>query len=129
MGDVLVKDSTFYVLLLALLFLSAVCALVVVPILVLFNWWGYLVLGILGVSTGFLVNNFVMGLDDFSHHHHGGVWFVMIFGSLLNFFVLYYLLPVDVSSHSFSAGSLFAFCFLLPNFLGHIVAKYEKINK
>ncbi|MCF7866013.1 hypothetical protein K9L67_01090 [Candidatus Woesearchaeota archaeon] len=123
MARIILGDSTFYVLLIALLLVSAACAYILIPILLFLGWFGYFVTGILGLTLGVFINHFVQNLDDFTKHHHAGVWFVIIFGSLLNFSVIYVSVPVNIYSYAFSAGLLFAICFLIPNLLSHIFVK------
>ena len=129
MKSFVLRDTTFYILLFGLIFVSAGAAFLLIPMLLFLGWFGYLVTAILGLSIGLLVNHFIHDLDDLTKHHHAGIWLVIILSSILNFFIIYMSVPVNVSEHALTASTLFAGMFLMPNLISHIYVSREKINK
>lgn len=125
----LLRDTTAYVLLLALLFMTAAIAIVMIPIIVALQGYSYYFIAILGLVFGLLIDHYVIHLGNFEKKHHASIWLIVILGSLMNFFVLYLTIPINLGEYAFKAATLFAFCFLVPNIITIIFHKHKKENK
>lgn len=125
----LLRDTTAYVLLFALVFLTAAVALVLIPVIIALKGYSYYFVAILGLVFGLLIDHYVIHLGTFEKKHHTSIWLIVIIGSFLNFFVLYVTIPLHLADYAFKSASLFAFCFLLPNLITILVHKPKESKK
>jgi len=120
-------DATYYLLLVLLVFFTSGLAFLLLPLMLIGgSLVTYLTLVFLGVAFGIFVSVFIKDLERLTKHHHAGIWAVILFGSVINFLMVYV--------HSSSAretiseagyyvadpvfsGIIFSLGFMLPYFL------------
>lgn len=120
-----VNNVLYYSLLLLLIIFTSGLAFLLMPLILVGNAGTvYIISATMGIVFGLLIVFFVMSIDELTHHHHAGIWVVILFGSLINFTAVFLnesiiidIVPELVPMHpanTFVAAGLFALGFYLP---------------
>lgn len=84
------SNTNYYLLLIILIIFSAGLSFLLMPLVMVGSpLTVYSITLVTGIVFGLFITIFVMDLDKLTHHHHAGIWAVMLFGSLINFVVIY----------------------------------------
>ena len=124
-----VLDELSYYILIVLLaiFVTGIAYLMMPILLIAGTYIGYALLLIIGLIFGTFVAFFIDDMDHLTHHHHAGVWMIVILGSVLSFIAIWIntpLAPRRVPDTMFGpvpnaliAGLIFSISFLIPYFI------------
>jgi len=121
----ILDELSYYTLVVLLaIFVSGIAYLMMPILLIAGTYIGYALLFIIGLIFGTFVAFFVDDMDHLTHHHHAGVWIIVILGSILSFISIWLntpLAPQRVNDVMFGpppnaliAGLIFSISFLIP---------------
>lgn len=86
----LTLNANYYLLLLILIIFTAGLSFLLMPLILIGTpITVYSITLVTGIVFGLFITLFVIDLDTLTHHHHAGIWAIMIFGSVINFVAIY----------------------------------------
>ena len=86
----LTLNANYYLLLFILIIFTAGLSFLLMPLVLIGKpLTVYSITLVTGIVFGLFITIFVMDLDELTHHHHAGIWAIMLFGSIINFVAVY----------------------------------------
>lgn len=112
-------EINFYAFLGILLLSTAGSAFLIIPLVMfLDSITSILIISLFGFILGLVMAGFVTQLEHLTKHHHAGLWFVLIAGSIMNFAAIFTAIGLNSSGlgilNSFHAAIIYAISFLIP---------------
>ena len=126
-------ETMYYLLLLVLVLFIAGCAFLLLPlILVATPIVVYIITFILGGVFGVFLIYFIKDLDVLTHHHHAGIWFVVLVSSIINFLSIFIITAefrnftgIHYLANPFLTAIIFSAGFLLPYYISLFNEKHK----
>lgn len=118
----ILDELNYYLLIFLLLIFMLGASYFIMPVLlVLPALVSYGVLIMLGLIFGLMTSYFISTMDSITHHHHAGIWFIVIAGAMISFVVMWGAMPEDskigTGLQPLFVGWTFCIAFLLPYYL------------